>query len=219
MHVALFPRSRWGRIRAIVLTAILAGVAGYFVGLPLLRYATYSPAEGDIVFQSLPGGGTLVRVIEGVSESPFSHCGVVVRENGHWLVVESIGEVCKTPLFQWICRGRGNRIAVYRLKPEYREHIPRFISALEPFMGRPYDYKYRMDGDAIYCSEIIWKAWKNVTGEDLGRLVKLGNLNWKPFEKEIEEIEGGPVPLDVEMITPERLSRAPQLERVYSGGF
>jgi len=215
--MALWPKSKMGWIRAgvVVVLAVLA----YFLLIPTVGYLQYKPQEGDIVFQSLPPVNELVKIIEGVTESHYSHCGVVAREDGRWLVLESIGEVRKTPLFPWILRGRHGRFAVYRLKAEDREHIGKFIDEIRPFMGRPYDFKYRMDDEALYCSELIWKAWKNATGEHLGEPVRLGDLKWEPYEEGIRKLEGGPPPLDVKIITPVDLSQAKQLEKVFGGGF
>jgi hypothetical protein len=214
----IFPKSKWGWIRAVALTGILAGVLVYFYLIPAVRLAGYAPQEGDIIFQSLPHVD-LVNAIEGMTGSPYSHCGVVAKENGMWVVIESIFDVHETPLSSWARRGRWGRLAVYRLKPEYRSHIPKFVQELHEFLGRPYDYRYRMDDETIYCSELVWKAWKNATGEELGTPVRLGDMNWKPFEKTIRKYEAGPPPLDQGIISPRGLSEAKQLEKVYGAGF
>lgn len=104
-------------------------------------HASYEPQEGDVVFQSLPMGD-LVEAIEGVSNSPYSHVGLVIRKRKDWYVREAIGPVIDTPLDEWVSRGR-NRQAfdAYRLRRELRQHIPSLIRATEPFLGRPYDVK------------------------------------------------------------------------------
>ena len=216
----ILPETTLGKIRAIVVIVVLVVLVGCFYCVPAKRYMKYDPQEGDVVFQALPGGGMLVRVIEGVSESEYSHCGVVLKEDGGWVVIEAIGEVRTTPLFEWIRRGRSaGWFAAYRLKPEYRKNIPAFRAELEKFIGVPYDYHYGMSDDEIYCSELVFTAYRNATGEQLGELKKLKDLNWKPFEADIKEIEGGPVPLEREIITPKNLSEAQQFEKVAGGDF
>ena len=215
----ILPRSRKARIRALILLAVLLGTVGYCCIGPAVRLSNYEPAEGDVIFQSLPPATDLVRMIEGVTRSSYSHCGVVVKEDGKWLVAESIGTVRKTPLWSWVMRGRGGKFAVYRLKEPYRKHIPQFILALEPFIGCSYDFRYRMDDEVLYCSELVYKAYRNATGEELGKLVRLGDMNWKPYEATIRKYEGGPPPLDRRLITPIDLSRAEQLEKVFGGDF
>lgn len=172
--------------------------------------------EGDILFQTL--FGQLCKVIEGVTQSPLSHCGIVVRsENGDLAVLEAIsGGVRETPLYDWVARGRDCVFAAYRLKKEKREHIPVIIEACRTYLNRPYDTRYMMDDERIYCSELIYKGYKMATGENLGKIVALGSLNWEPYSADIEELEGGRVPLDRLMITPAHLSRAEQLECIFS---
>lgn len=189
MRILPRTRKRWLCVVAPLLLLVILTV--YFLLIPLVCYSRYAPEEGDIVFQALPRVG-LVRVIEGVTQSPYTHCGVVVKDEGKWVVIEAIGKVRKTPLAVWVLRGRGGRFAAYRLKEEYRDDIPQFIRELYPFLGRPYDFRFRMDDGALYCSELVYKAYKNACGEELGVLVKLGDLDWKPFEDAIRRYEKWP---------------------------
>ena len=84
-------------------------------------------------------------------------------------------------------------------------------------LGKPYDIRYRLDDEKIYCSELIYKAYLATTGEPVGKLVALGDLDWGPHERFIEQIEGGPVPLDRQMITPRDLAAAQQLALIHRG--
>lgn len=177
--------------------------------------AQYEPREGDIMFQSSPRT-PLIDAIEGATSSSFSHCGIVHRTNTRWVVIEAIGPVKETPLEEWIDRGRDNRYTVYRLKGPYRKMIPSFVKAAQSYMGLPYDIHYDLDDAAIYCSELVYKAYRKATGQTLGRLQSLGELHWQPYENVIRDIEDGALPLDRKMITPRALSEAAQLEHVYS---
>lgn len=73
-----------------------------------------------------------------------------------------------------------------------------------------------MDDDQIYCSELIYKAYQTASGQQLGRLARLRDLNWRPYEATIAYFEKGPAPLDREMITPKDMARCGQLTPVYS---
>jgi hypothetical protein len=170
----------------------------------------YSPREGDILFQSLPHN-EVIDAIEGCTNSPFSHCGIVVFRKDGWHVLEAVGPVKETPLWQWLMQGREWKFSACRLKPEHQSRISAMISAAREFSGRPYDIQYEMDDEMIYCSELIYKGFLEAGGGKLGRILMLGELNWKPYERIIRAIEGGPVPLNREMITPEDLSMAEQL--------
>jgi hypothetical protein len=211
----------WGWRR--LLLGAIAGIAllwaastGWNSWSAYAGYLKYSPREGDVIFQSLPHG-PVVWAIEGVTKSPYSHCGIVARKDGRWIVYEAYRGVSATLLETFLFRGRGGGFAVYRLRDEYRQHIPQTLQRCETYLGRPYDIRYRLDDEKIYCSELIYKAYRDATcGQHLGDLERFGDMNWQPYELLIKQIEGGDVPLDREMITPVQLARASQLEPVFS---
>ncbi|MCE9609162.1 MAG: hypothetical protein K8R23_02925 [Chthoniobacter sp.] len=197
--------------------ALFAGLALVFAACrthPAVG-AAYQPAEGDVVFQSLPHN-PLIDAIEGSTASPFSHCGILHRVVGGWVVIEAIGPVRETPLAEWIAQGRDQRYTAFRLNARYRGKIPAFIQAAQSYEGRPYDIHYDLDDAAIYCSELIYKAFHRATGERLGKLQKLGELRWQPHAAVIRQIEGGNVPVERLMITPRSLSEATQLTKVFA---
>ena len=169
-----------------------------------------------MIFQSLPYG-PVVLAIEGVTRSPYSHCGVVGQKDGQWVVYESIGKVRITSLKEFLFRGRDGGFVAYRLREKCREHVPKMLACCENYLGRPYDYRYQLDDESIYCSELIYKSFRDATdGQQLGELRKFGEMNWRPYETLIRQIEGGDVPINREMITPRDLARAKQLEPVFS---
>jgi len=213
-----FPTGRAARVRLAILVCVLIGVGYTFNAQAVWYRLGYAPQEGDIVFQSLPHA-ELVDAIEGVTRSPYSHCGVVLRSGERWMVIESLGNVHETPLLQWIARGRKGGFAVYRLDAKYKPVMPEFARQLRTYTGLLYDFDYEMSDKAIYCSELPYKAFQKTTGEELGKLEKLGNLDWKPFETFIKSVQEGRLPLDRLMITPVSLSRASQLKEVYRKGI
>ena len=186
----------------------------FFIIQNLLSLGAYQPKEGDLYFQSLPRNA-VVNAIEGASESPYSHCGILVRKGDEWFVLEAIGPVMETPLAKWIKQSRDSHYDVFRFEKEHARNIPAFIKAARKYMGRPYDIRYRMDDEKIYCSELIFKGYRDATGKSLGKLVKFGDLKWVRHTPVILAIEGS-IPLNRIMITPRHLSEAKQLEKVFS---
>jgi hypothetical protein len=178
---------------------------------------TYAPQVGDLWFQSLPHGA-VIDTIEGSTHSPYSHCGILVKQEDRWQVLEAIGPVKFTPASQWIAQGRGNQLSCYRLKVEHQRHIPGMIAAARQMVGKPYDIQYEFDDAKIYCSELIFKAYRSTAKQDLGKRVTLGQLDWKPYEQVVRAITGGTVPLGREMITPRDLAAASQLDLVRPWG-
>lgn len=214
MKIKFFPKTSFEKVRLIILFIILFCSLAIKYIIPFFFYISYKPIEGDILFQRLYPFNDLVKAIEGVSNSKYSHCGVVLNENGKWVVIQALSEVKLTPLRNWISQGTFGIFYVYRLKNNYSSNINIFIKKLKNYLGYPYDIKYNLNDDAIYCSELIFKAYKDATGEEMGILYKLKDLNWKPWIKTIEKYEQGPVPLNRVMITPYNLSKAKQLELI-----
>ena len=192
---------------------VLTGLAAFFRPDRFLAAVLYTKHEGDIVFQSLPRND-LADAIEGISESPWSHCGVLVREGGKWMVAEAIGTVHLTPFHRWVQRSRHCRFAAYRVNAMTDADAPRLRHALDEFMGRPYDFHYAPDDSAIYCSELVFKAFERGLGVKVGEWQRLQDLNWRPFETFIRSMEDGALPLEREMVTPVALTRSPLVHRV-----
>ena len=174
----------------------------------------YHPAAGDFLFQSLEHG-PLIDAIEGSSGSPFSHCGIVKQSGGKWVVIQAIGPVKETPLSEWIAQGRDNAFVAYRLRAPLAEKIPAILAAAEKYEGRPYDIHYDLDDAKIYCSELLWKATRDATGVTLGKIQKLGELKWQPYEEVIRYIENGALPLGREMITPRSVTEDSRLSEIF----
>lgn len=177
------------------------------------KATTYLPEEGDVLFQKI-GESPLPQAIRIATLSNFSHCGLVLRgRDGSWQVIEAIGPVQETPLQEWLERDHGHFTAC-RLKAAERAAIPAWTEASRKYLGRPYDLHFSLNDEAIYCSELVWKAWRDATGKELGHLEKLGDLNWLPATPVILGLEGH-LPLERQMITPVMISRASELERIW----
>jgi hypothetical protein len=214
-RMKLLPRGRWAWIRFGALAVVLLGACVHFHVYGLVHLLRYAPREGDVVFQSLPPGD-LVSAIEGITGSPFSHCGVVMRDSdGRWVVHEAIGVVRLTPLYLWIVRGRGARIDTWRLREAGAFEAEKLRAALGRHTGKPYDYRYAPGDEEIYCSELVFKAYRDAAGVELGTWEKLGDLNWRPFEKFIREMESGALPLERPMVSPVSVTRSALLVKVY----
>ncbi|VAW62595.1 hypothetical protein MNBD_GAMMA11-2736 [hydrothermal vent metagenome] len=214
----ILPSTKFEKYRLILLLLSGALAIGYISVPALFAYINYSPENGDILFQSLPDS-ELTRAIEGATNSPYSHTGIVINKKGTWYVREAVGPVTDTRLYLWIARGRNADFAAYRLKAQYASSIPAFIKESEKYLGLPYDIFFELDDEKIYCSELVYKSFRDATQQPLGKLIKLKDLDWKSHRNFIESIETNGIPYERQIITPEDLSRASQLEKVYSSGI
>jgi hypothetical protein len=168
---------------------------------------------GDILLQHIPSH--LTSVIKDATNSQYSHCGMVVYLHNKIYVLEAIGPVKYTPLNRWLKQGRDNYTQIRPLNMDRRK-IARVIQEAEKMLGKPYDIQYDLDEEKIYCSELLYKAFLRGAGMKIGKIEKLGDLNWKPHEKFIRYLCKGELPLDREMVTPESLVHDKKFELVRS---
>jgi hypothetical protein len=142
---------------------------------------------------------------------------VVDKKDGQWVVCEAVGSgVRYTPLTYFLMRGDKISFAVYRLQNEFQHHATKFAQSCLTYLGRPYDIKYELDDEKIYCSELVYKAYRDATGDTLGIVERFGDLNWRGFEDDIRHYNGpGEIPVDREIVTPVSLTKSSQLQKVF----
>ena len=155
---------------------------------------------GDVLLQHIPG--KLTSVIKDVTNSLYSHCGMVVIKHHKIYVIEAIGPVKYTPLSRWLKQGRDNFTQLRPVDFEYHQ-ITRVVREAEKLLGKPYDIQYELDEEKIYCSELIYKAYLRATQKEVGKKEQLNTLNWKPHQEFIKYICRGQLPLNRELVTPE----------------
>src|SRR3990167_5795720 len=100
------------RIEKVILvlgTAYILGVAPQSYALAFVKSKAVDFTqnidirEGDFIFQHLPG--QLTEMIADVTHSQYSHCGIIVKKDNGFFVIEAIGPVRLTPINEWISRG------------------------------------------------------------------------------------------------------------------
>jgi len=198
----------------VVLICLLFIGAGKFQKSRLIDISAYDFREGDIVLQHL--GTKLGSVISDVTNSQYSHCGMVVEKNGEPHVIEAIGPVRIIHVKDWLRQGHRRRFTQLRPRDLSKTQIANVIAEAKTFMGRPYDILYELDDEKIYCSELVYKAFNQALNIDVGKKERLRDLNWKPHQAFIRQLVRGNVPMDRVMVTPESLMHNKHLKLVYS---
>ncbi|MEZ4807044.1 MAG: YiiX/YebB-like N1pC/P60 family cysteine hydrolase [Flavobacteriales bacterium] len=172
--------------------------------------------NGDILFQTLEGGQS--DAIAQATGSPWTHVGVVFKEDGEWMVYEAVGPVKATPLPRWIAQGsKGHFVAKRYVSgpngPLAEEQARRVRSAMERFMGLAYDRRFDWSDERIYCSELVWKAYAEGIGVELcsPRPMRDHSLDSELVRRTMAERYGNAPPLDEPMIAPGALFDCPLL--------
>jgi len=128
--------------------------------------------DGDIVFQASRSDQS--AAIQKATRSKYSHMGIVFFNAGKPCVFEAIKTVQFTSLEKWTARGSGGHYVAKRLRDADKILTPANAAQLRTtallFQGKPYDSAFEWSDSRIYCSELVWKIYKNALGLELGPL-------------------------------------------------
>lgn len=150
--------------------------------------------------------------------SVYSHIGIILLRDGKPYVYEAAKTVRFTPLKQWIARGTGNRYVVKRLKkPLTTSQQQALYREAMRYQSRPYDLTFSWDDERIYCSELVWKIYKNALNTEVGQLQILRefDLSSSEVQAKMKERYGKNIPLNETVISPVAMFDSPLLKTVY----
>ena len=177
--------------------------------------AAYQPQVGDIVFHTSTSAQSLA--VQQATRSPLSHMGLVLIQGGQPVVLEAVQPVKYTPLAQWQARGEGGHYVVKRLKAPLPDDAgARLEREAGRYLGKPYDLTFEWSDKRIYCSELVWKLYRDALGIELAPLARLDSfdLSHPAVRAKLKERYGARVPLAEPVIAPSALFAAPLLEAV-----
>jgi hypothetical protein len=169
---------------------------------------------GDVVFHTSRSRQS--AAIQAATDSPLSHVGLVEVTSQGVFVVEAVQPVKRTPFARWKARGVGGRLLVMRPEGLTEAQRDAALKAAREYLGRPYDWRFGWDDEALYCSELVRKAYARGAGVEYGRLEKLGTLRVEKLGAALKERYGGEVPLELELVTPASLAEDARLRVVHS---
>lgn len=214
------------QLKKILLLFCLA-VIGVFIFLsatqsPVLNTITKTQSNfknGDIIFQT--SQSEQCEAVRIATNSKFSHCGIIFIENGKTFVYEAVQPVKMTLLSDWIQHGEGNKYVVKRLqnadKVLNNDVIQKMKSYGETLNNKDYDIYFEWSNDKIYCSELVWKIYKEGANIELCNLQRLKEFNLEhPLVKTIlNERYGNAVPLDEEVVAPSQIVDSNKLITIF----
>jgi uncharacterized protein YycO len=174
--------------------------------------------DGDIVFHASQSSQS--DALRRATGSTYTHMGVVFFANGSPVVLEAVGPVKFTPLEDWIQRGVDRRYVVKRLANRDAlspVEAARLKAAAVRYLGRPYDSFFEWSDERIYCSELVWKAYKNALGIEIGVLQRLRDFDLADpvVAATLKERFGDAVPTEEIVISPASMFASDKLRTVY----
>jgi hypothetical protein len=188
---------------------------------------------GDVVLQATTGGQAAAITL--ASGSVYTHMGLVeIGADGKPMVVEAIGPVRVVTLDKWIAKGAGGAVTIVRMKGLEEETARKALTRARHYLGRPYDRYFYDDRSEIYCSELVYAAFKEGADISVGKVEKVRDLNidnsvtqevirtrWKAHP--LCKSKGAKsfsacykLILDQTLVTPASIARDPQFEQIYS---
>ncbi len=174
--------------------------------------------NGDIIFQASKSSQS--KAVQFATKSEYSHMGIIYEIRGKLYVYEAVQPVKLTALKKWISRGKEGHYVIKRLKNSKEILTPETLAKMkqvgEKFKGKNYDLYFEWSDDKIYCSELVWKIYKEGAGIEIGKLEKLSDfdLNHKIVKQKIKERYGENLPLDEKVISPAAMFKSDKLETV-----
>ena len=181
----------------------------------------YDLRGGEIIFQS--SQSSLSQAIQLATHSKYSHVGIIFKKGNSYFVYEAVQPVRITPLKEWIERGEGGHFVIKRLRKANNILTPSAIAKMEnqgkKYLGKNYDGYFEWSDERIYCSELVWRIYKEVLGLEIGELQKLSefDLSSPLVKSQIKKRYGNNIPLNEKVISPAAMFNSDLLETILEG--
>jgi hypothetical protein len=138
--------------------------------------------DGDLLFRRgdaklLFGRFPFSRFLSAVSNSRFSHTGIVAIENGEPVVYDTTkAGIRRQPFNIWILDNAGP-FGVKRVRPADQPYAAKAVQYCHELFAKqlPFDYDLGIGDDAFYCVEMTEKAYRS-NGLPLSEPVRLGDM-------------------------------------------
>jgi uncharacterized protein YycO len=173
--------------------------------------------DGDIIFQSSLSGQS--KAVEEATDSPYSHCGIIFYENGIPYVYEAVQPVGKRKLDDWIASGKDKKYKIMRYIDSTvltSEKIEEMKNYAKKQFGKNYDIYFGWSDKEWYCSELVWKTYKNVLGIELvkPKTLREFNIDAPIVRKTMAKRYGKNIPYDENMVSPGQLFESELVDEI-----
>lgn len=173
---------------------------------------------GDLVFHT--STSTQSEPIQLATKSKYSHVGIVFEMTGRFWVFEAVQPVGSIPLRDWIKRGKDRQYVIMRLKDAETKMDKaakiRLQLEAEKHVGKDYDLLFSWSDEKMYCSELVWKMYRDALGLKIGKPELLGDfdLSHPKVQSILTKRYGDQVPLNDTIISPAAILASDLLEEI-----
>ncbi|MCP4805369.1 MAG: hypothetical protein GY913_00495 [Proteobacteria bacterium] len=165
--------------------------------------ADYQPQTGDLVFHR--STSRQAEAISRATGSPYTHVGVVVRIDGQARVLEAVEPVQIVPLATWAGRSLDDEILIRRPRSALSDEAAgALVEAGQALVGTHYDAAFSWSDERIYCSELVYKVFRDAADLEVGELKTLGDFDLSDpvVQKQLRARYGEALPLEEPMVSP-----------------
>lgn len=123
--------------------------------------------NGDLLFVTAKEtglSGAINNVTQKQKNASFDHIGILQKNKNGKFVLHAApkGGSQRQNLNDFLKDQAedGQKVVVYRLKPEFQKNIPDAIEKANSMLGKPYNFNYILDENSYYCSDYIERAFR-----------------------------------------------------------
>lgn len=191
-----------------ILTSLPAGLCAANFDFALLR-------EGDIIFQE--SQSEQARALQLATKSRYTHVGIVLRRDKELEVLEAVQPVKWTSVREFTDRGVKKHFVVKRIALSESLLEPGVLKQMREYgnsmLGREYDLYFEWSNKRIYCTELVWKMYKESLNVEVGKLQTFRDFDLShPYvQAMIKRRWGTKVPYDERVISVDSMFAAPIL--------
>ncbi len=172
--------------------------------------------DGDIIFHTSKSSQS--KMIQEVTESNLTHCGIIFFQNGKPFVFEAVQPVRVTPLKDWINRGVGGKYIVSRVKtPLNKSQTSEMYNYAKKQLGKSYDMKFQWSDTKMYCSELVYKVF-SAGGIYVATPKKFSdyNLESKIVKDAINSRYGNSINVNEKVVTPVDIYKSSSVKTIFN---
>lgn len=174
--------------------------------------------SGDIIFQT--SQSLQAQAIEIATKSHISHVGCVFIKDTDTLVLEAVQPVKLTPFKKFVARGKHKKYYIKRFKNRdsiiQTSSIELLMKQAKIHLGKNYDLLFDWSDKKMYCSELVYKIYRDALQIELGTLKKMKtfDLSHPIVQAKLKERYGKNIPLESTVISPQSIFEDERLELI-----